>query len=124
MRILIVDDHPIVRDGLRAAIQRFFPATLIVEAGSGYLLKTSAAQELRAAIRTVLQGQVYLCNDAAAALQQAERAGEPPSEPPGLSKLSRREQEVLQRIACGQTTKAIAADLQRNFQPILGPKSS
>jgi DNA-binding NarL/FixJ family response regulator len=43
MRILLVDDHPLVRDGLRAAISRFFFATLIVEAGtSAEALKQAA----------------------------------------------------------------------------------
>ncbi len=33
-RILIVDDHPLVRDGMRAGIRAIFPTALIAEAGS------------------------------------------------------------------------------------------
>jgi DNA-binding NarL/FixJ family response regulator len=33
--VLIVDDHPLVRDGLRAALQRVLPQASVAEAGSG-----------------------------------------------------------------------------------------
>lgn len=33
LRILVVDDHPLVRDGLRAAIHAALPTALVVEAG-------------------------------------------------------------------------------------------
>ena len=34
LRILVVDDHPLVRDGLRAGIRAAFHAAVIEEAGS------------------------------------------------------------------------------------------
>jgi DNA-binding NarL/FixJ family response regulator len=176
MRVLLVDDHPIMRDGLRAAISRLFPATLFIEAGTsaealkqatslrphlsildinlpdlnglelarrlrascrrtkilflaaeadpwtvrealslgacGYLIKTSAAQKLHEAIRSVMTGNIFLCDDAAAALRRAEQTGPAAPEPPGLAILSRREQEVLKLIAEGRTTKAIALEMK------------
>ena len=176
MRILLVDDHPMVREGLRAAISRFSPAALIVEAGTsaealkqaaslrphlniidinlpdlnglelarrlraidrrtkilflaaeadpwtvhealsvgacGYLTKTNAAQKLYEAIRSVMTGKLFLCDDAAAALRRAEEAGPMASEPPGTAILSHRERDVLKLIAEGQTTKAIALELK------------
>ena len=34
-RVLLVDDHPLVRDGLRAALRRALPLAALAEAGSG-----------------------------------------------------------------------------------------
>ena len=34
MRILVADDHPLVRDGIRIALRNLFPAAQIVEAGT------------------------------------------------------------------------------------------
>lgn len=176
MRILLVDDHPMVRAGLRAVLRNRLPVARIAEAGtgaealsrartwkpdlvlldlnlpgmngldvsrrlravaesmrvlivaaevnpwtvrealaagaSGYLVKTCAVDELRTAIRSIMDGRVYLCHEAEAVLRQADpECAVPPAEPPGVAVLSRREQQVLQRIAIGQTTIGIAADL-------------
>jgi DNA-binding NarL/FixJ family response regulator len=47
MRILVVDDHPLVRDGMRAGIRLIFPTALIAEAGSApEALATISAQPL------------------------------------------------------------------------------
>ncbi len=176
MRILVADDHPLVRDGIRIALRNLFPAAQIVEAGTsaealdqaarlrphlslldinlpessglelarrlrmmhpstrilflagaadpwtvreaflagarGYVTKTNAAQNLRQAVRAVMAGETFLCDAAAQALQRAESSQTSAPEPPGLAVLSHREREVLQLIAQGQTTKAIALALQ------------
>jgi DNA-binding NarL/FixJ family response regulator len=81
-----------------------------VRAGAhGYLLKDTAATELRAAIRAVRQGESYFSPPVASSLSAAVRgeleAGRQ------LEQLTSREREVLQGIASGQTNKEIAAGL-------------
>ena len=73
----------------------------------GYVVKTQAAADLVQAIHTVVQGAIYLSPWVTTAVVQAYVRGTPlPRDP-----LTSREREVVQRIAEGQTTKEIAADL-------------
>lgn len=174
-RVLIVDDHPLIRDGLRAVLERHGAGFHLTEAGtaaealalamqirpqlvlldinlpgmngldliqrlrkqqpqarllviageadpwtvreamaggaSGFLAKANTAGHLLAAIRAVQCGGQYLCPDARAAWEAAPPASAPASEPPGPAALSRREIEVLKRIALGETTQSIALAL-------------
>lgn len=76
----------------------------LLEAGaSGYVIKRTAADELLRAIRSVASGAAYVDSLLAGALL---RDGNHPS-----AALSRREEEVLRRIAWGESNKAIAAAL-------------
>ena len=70
----------------------------------GYLLKTSAAEELLPAIRTILEGQVYLSPELGsnAASTRPRR---------GTAGLTERQREVLQLIAEGHSSKKIASIL-------------
>ncbi len=86
-------------------------ATEAFRAGaSGYLLKQSAGEELITAIRTVLQGEVYVTPELKHKVLEAfMRSG---SDPDGTSvKLTGRQREVLQLVAEGQTMKEIASAL-------------
>ena len=79
-----------------------------LQAGAvGYVVKTQATADLVQAIHTVVQGAIYLSPWVTTAVVQAYVRGTPlPRDP-----LTSREREVVQRIAEGQTTKEIAADL-------------
>jgi two-component system response regulator NreC len=79
-----------------------------LQAGAvGYVVKTQAAADLVEAIRTVVQGGIYVSPLVMHAVVRASGRGTPrPADP-----LTSREREVLQRIAEGQTTKEIAAIL-------------
>ncbi|HEY0351454.1 MAG TPA: response regulator transcription factor [Gemmatimonadales bacterium] len=82
-----------------------------VRAGAhGYLLKDTAATELRTAIRAVCQGESYFSPPVASRLSAAVR-GEHDSQPAGLAQLTAREREVLHGIAQGRTNKEIATEL-------------
>jgi DNA-binding NarL/FixJ family response regulator len=82
-----------------------------VRAGAhGYLLKDTAATELRTAIRAVCQGESYFSPPVASRLSAAVR-GEHDSQPAGLAQLTAREREVLHGIAQGHTNKEIATEL-------------
>jgi DNA-binding NarL/FixJ family response regulator len=82
-----------------------------VRAGAhGYLLKDTAAAELRTAIRAVCRGESYFSPPVATRLTAAVR-GEYGSTNTGLHMLTAREREVLVGIAHGRTNKEIAAEL-------------
>jgi DNA-binding NarL/FixJ family response regulator len=84
----------------------------VLEAGaSGYLLKDAAFEELSGAIQAVLKGQIYLSPAIAGVVvsRLIERAEAKPKS--AQATLSKREQEVLQLIAEGKSTKEIAAAL-------------
>jgi DNA-binding NarL/FixJ family response regulator len=75
---------------------------------SGYLLKKAATVELEAAVIQVMAGETYLSREIAVRLSkrmplnQLARAKSP------LESLTERQREILQLIAEGETTKAIA----------------
>jgi DNA-binding NarL/FixJ family response regulator len=86
--------------------------TGVLQAGaSGYLLKDAAFEELSGAIQAVLKGQIYLSPAIAGVVvtRLIGRAGAKLKSP--HANLSKREQEVLQLIAEGKSTKQIAAAL-------------
>ena len=102
VRVIVLSAEPnltFVRDALRVGV-------------CGYLLKTNAPTELPVAIRTVLEGRLYLCQEASqAALEDYRDAilGQRPGDRPALST---RELEVLRLICEGLRTKEIADRLQ------------
>jgi DNA-binding NarL/FixJ family response regulator len=175
LRVLLVDDHPIVRAGIRAELERLTAVEVVGEAGdgreayelvanrqphlifmdismrglngleatariakefpkvrviilsmhqseeyfwqalkagaSGYLLKKAATAELAAALKQVMAGEIYLSREISNRLvkklpSQLEHQKSP------LEKLTERQREILQLIAEGQTTKAIAVILR------------
>ena len=171
MRVLIVDDHPVTRDGLRsalstsddidivgeatngeeavAAVKELFPEVVFMDvrmpgmdgleatrvirdiapdtkvilftieesraaladamrAGvSGYLLKDVSATELIQAARQALEGKAVIHPTLTRAFIEEIQYVETPRETP----LSRRESQILQKVAYGATTKEVAHDL-------------
>lgn len=73
---------------------------------SGYLLKSSAASELTAAIREVAQGRSYITPLVAEGLVEALQQA--PDRKPGVD-LTPRQREVLQLLAEGRSMKEVAA---------------
>jgi len=83
---------------------------------SGYLLKTSGAEELGEAIREVLKGNRYIsrlvANDVESFLFEV-RVSEAPSE-----ELTSRQREVLQLLAEGRSMKEIAFVLKMSARTV------
>jgi two-component system NarL family response regulator len=80
----------------------------MLEAGAaGYVVKVSAYDELRQAVRTVASGRVYLSPQIADVVLTARVA----TSPTGAAKLGSREREVLQLIAEGHRSPEIAQRL-------------
>jgi DNA-binding NarL/FixJ family response regulator len=172
IRVILADDHPIVRAGLRAELEKI-PGTVVVgeavdgreaielvravlpavvfmdismrglngleataritkefpqvrviilsmhqneeyfwqalKAGaSGYLLKKAATTELGAALQRVAAGEIYLVKEMSNQLIKKLPLQHLAHQKTPLESLSERQREILQLIAEGQTTKAIA----------------
>ncbi len=73
----------------------------------GYLLKKSATAELETALHQVLRGEVYLCREIAAQLNQKFPLSSLVGRKSALEQLTGRQREVLQLIAEGNNTKGI-----------------
>jgi len=170
--VLIVDDHPVTREGLHAAlelsddvevageaasgeeavrlvgelspdivfmdvrmpgmdgieatkrIRQVSPSTKIIlftvdesrssiseaiQAGvSGYLLKDASADELVNAARLALEGKAVIHPQLTRAFIEEVQLAE---KQPEAAQLSKREKEILQKVAYGATTKEVAHDL-------------
>src|SRR3954451_9730030 len=82
-----------------------------VRAGAiGYLLKTTNADSLCAAIRAAASGKVQLAPEAAALLMREIQLPETHAVT-GVNALTERETDVLRQLARGRANKEIAADL-------------
>ncbi len=91
----------------------------ILEAGaSGYLLKDAAFEELSVAIKAVQNGQIYLSPAIAGVVVRQSLGGLGSKPSSKRAKLSKREQEVLQLIAEGKSTKDIAATLNVSVKTV------
>lgn len=81
-------------------------ARAVREGADGYLLKDSAAGELVAGIRAVMDGRSYYSEPVQRAMSELLRSG---ATPRLVDRLTEREREVLRLVARGLSTKEIAA---------------
>jgi len=176
MKVLLADDHPIVRAGIRAELERLSGVEIVGEASdgrealdlvatrhpdvvfldismhglngldalfritkehphvrvimlsmhkneeyfwqalkygaAGYLLKKAATAELATALRRVVNGEIYLTQEISNRLVKKLPLHQIAHRKTPLERLTERQREILQLIAEGQTTKAIALILK------------
>jgi DNA-binding NarL/FixJ family response regulator len=179
IRVLLADDHPIVRAGIRAELEQSPSVRVVAEAAdgrealelvkshkpdvvfmdismaglngleatarinadfpqvrvvilsrheneeyfwhalragaSGYLLKKAAVAEIQTALHQVAGGEIYLSREISKRLLKKLPLQQIAHRPGPVEQLSQRQREILQLIAEGQTTKAIALVL--NLSP-------
>ncbi len=89
---------------------------LLASGASSYVLKHTAAEELIRAIRTVINGGVYL--DPAIAGKIVEGCISPSASAKGADSLSEREHEVLLSVARGYTNAEIAERLHISIKTV------
>jgi DNA-binding NarL/FixJ family response regulator len=75
---------------------------------AGYILKKAALSELEAAIQRVMGGEIYLSKEISNRLREKLPLHQISQAKSPLDDLTARQREILQLIAEGQTTKAIA----------------
>jgi DNA-binding NarL/FixJ family response regulator len=176
LRVVLADDHPVVRAGIRAELEKLpevqvvgeasdgreaiellklhqpdvvfmdismrglngleataritkeFPQVRVIilsvhqseeyfwqalkSGASGYLLKKAATAELATALRRVVAGEIYLAREISSRLVKKLPLQQIALHKSPLEKLSERQREILQLIAEGQTTIAIALVLK------------
>jgi DNA-binding NarL/FixJ family response regulator len=83
---------------------------------SGYLLKTSAAEELAAAVQKVASGETYFTAGLGEGV--VERSGNRHPLSRSQSALTARQREILQLVAEGRTAKQIAGTLNVAVQTV------
>ena len=86
--------------------------------GSGYLLKQSAASELRVAIEAILNGQTYLTPAITRSVLDAALKPGPQGLKRAATDLTPRQREVLQLIGEGKGTKDVAALLNVSVKTV------
>ncbi|PKQ30445.1 MAG: DNA-binding response regulator [Actinobacteria bacterium HGW-Actinobacteria-10] len=121
-RQLIADIEGMRVIALSMHSDRRYVADMLSAGASGYLMKDSAFEELSLAIRTVMSGRTYLSEGVAQIVvdDYVQRvSGKTPAEGVGSTKpLSTREREVLQLMAEGHSTKAIAGMLHLSVKTV------
>lgn len=109
IRVLVLtihDTHEYIQESLSAG-------------ADGYILKGASQDELRLAVRTVLQGKVYLTPDIAERIVSGYLGGgKSAAQPNSWNKLTQREREVLKLIAEGNSSKLIAEYLYLSVKTV------
>lgn len=87
-------------------------AERVLRAGArGYIMKEAGGENLLAAIRQVLRGEVYVSPRMSARILNALSAGRPRGSHSPIEQLTDREFEIFQLIGHGRSTRDIAAQL-------------
>ena len=92
---------------------REYISQLMFHGAKGYILKDVSVEEMVSAIRTVADGATYICR---AATETLFRHGE--TMEPVESKLTRREEAILSRVAKGLSSKAISNELNISVRTV------
>ena len=107
-RVLILSMHT-TEDFVRRAIQA---------GASGYLVKDSAPLDLKLAIAAILRDEIYLSPRVSKHVVSGFLHGKPHQAGTPMDALTARQREILQMIAEGKSTKAIAFQLNVSVKTV------
>lgn len=96
---------------LSAFSEQRYIQEMMTAGAQAYITKAAAGEQLLRAIQSVLNGQKYLCPEAAGSMSRA-LASRPDASPSGSVVLGVRERQVLQLVAEGHTSVEIAGHLK------------
>ncbi|MCL4215561.1 MAG: response regulator transcription factor, partial [Candidatus Hydrogenedentes bacterium] len=110
-RLILEKDPAVCVIALSVHKDRCFVLGILNAGAKGYLLKNCAGEELVAALRSVMGGEIYLGSQVSGMVaedyvRQIQGLGEP-----SLASLTHREREVLRLLALGNINKQIAEQL-------------
>lgn len=104
--------------GLSMHSDRHFVTGMLSAGAAGYMLKDSAFAELTTAIRTIVAGGLYVSPRIAGNVLQEFCRRSRPARRVTKVELTEREQEILQLIAEGRSTKEIAGKLNVSIKTV------
>jgi DNA-binding NarL/FixJ family response regulator len=84
----------------------------------GYIMKREATKNVLQALRSVLQGNLYIGDETAKKMAEKFLDGKPPATCSPVERLSDRELEVFQLLGQGRGTRQIAEELQVGFRTV------
>ncbi len=84
----------------------------------GYLFKTNGSKELLAAVKTVLNGQIYVCADSSGAMVRAYQVEQHELSAEPKPALTAREHHVLRLVVQGLRNKEIADELNVGIKSV------
>ena len=109
-RIMALPDPPLVIILTTFGLDEYVSRAMVAGA-SGFLLKDASADDLVAAIRAVVDGDVAIAPAVVKAVVEQARTGRPtpsPASVPGIDSLTDRERNVLEHLAEGRSNAEIA----------------
>lgn len=110
----ILSEHPQIKVLALSNYDDWKHVSEMMEAGAlGYLRKDIAYKELVSAIKSILEGKIYLSSPVAGVMVKQHLSSVSIKDP-----LTPREREVLKLIADGKSTKEIAFQLEINIKTV------
>jgi len=103
---------------LSMATNKKFVTEMLKAGASGYVLKEYAITELVTAIEAIMQGQVYLCPKSTSMVVEDFVSDKSNDNNTSESKLTKRQEEILKRLAEGQASKEIAYEMSLSVKTV------
>lgn len=93
--------------------------TEMLKAGAcGYVLKEYAISELVTAIEAIMEGEIYLCAKTTSLVVEDFVQGTIEDAPSNDSRLTKRQEDILTRLADGQSSKQIAYEMSLSVKTV------
>ena len=108
LKILVISQHD----------EMLFAERALRAGASGYVMKENATEEIFAAVRRVLAGELYFSQQVAAAAVRRSLVAKPDASRTGIERLSDRELQVFQLIGASFSTREIAEQFNLSVKTI------